>query len=104
MSFNLLNVEPRYDHIDEDYSWTFYKLIVVRQHLLLNGSIKYSIRIGLGYPTDLLTTAGKKPTEEELERLTKLVCAKVWNHLHTESQTAVENFESFNKYVLTLGI
>lgn len=104
MSFNLLNVEPKYDYVDEDYSWTFYKLIVVRQHLLLNGSIKYSIRIGLGYPSDVLTTNSKKPTEEELNKLTKLVSTKVWNHLNTESQTAVKNFETFNKYILTLDI
>ena len=79
MSFNLLNVEPRYDHIDEDYSWTFYKLIVVRQHLLLNGSIKYSIRIGLGYPSDVLTTNGKEPTKEELNAaLLKLALDKGW--------------------------
>ena len=104
MSFNLLNVEPRYDHIDEDYSWTFYKLIVVRQHLLLNGSIKYSIRIGLGYPSDVLTTNGKEPTKEEFDTLTKKVAKEVWKQLYKESQTSVKNYEDFNKYILTLDI
>lgn len=102
MSFNLFTVEPTYDHISETYEWCFYNTIHLKQHFLLNGSMKYSLSYNFNNHETLIITEKKEPTEIEFKKLYRTLGKKIWRYLEKEANNANKNLNTFTDFATKL--